>query len=239
MKHSMRIFGVVLGVTLALAPVSALAGEPTDQLKDTIETVLAILNNPDIKDAERRKLIRQAADNRFHWNDMARSAMGIHWRDRSPKEKKEFTRLFTNLVESVYLDKIESYSGEKIRCLGDSTSHGYGTVKVAIISQKGTETPITYRVMEEKGKWLIHDVCIDGVSLVYNYRSQFGHILTNSSYEELVRRLKKNLYRTESVDGNKAFQGALKMDTSALSLLSWLWQSPLGHGSSGGKIPRH
>jgi phospholipid transport system substrate-binding protein len=184
---------VGIGIGLAAAEIPALAGEPTDQLKETIDRVLAILNNPALKGAERRKLIREAADSRFDWPAMARSAMGVYWRDRTPEQKREFTSLFTDLIESAYMAKIESYSGEEIRYLGDSTEDGYGTVKVRIITHKGTEIPITYWVMEGKGQWLIYDVTIEGVSMANNYRSQISNILTNSSYEELVKKLKEKL----------------------------------------------
>lgn len=189
----MRMHGAVLGIVLAMVAVPALAGEPTDQLRKTIDRVLGVLSDPGLKQTERRKIIREAANNRFDWATMARSAMGIYWRDRTPEQKREFTKLFTDLIESTYMHKIESYSGEKIRYHGDSTHDGYGTVKVSIITDKGTEIPITYWVTEEKGQWLIYDVSIAGVSMVNNYRSQISNIMINSSYEELVKKLKEKV----------------------------------------------
>jgi phospholipid transport system substrate-binding protein len=44
--------------------------------------------------------------------------------------------------------------------------------------------------MQENGGWKVYDVVIEGVSLVSNYRSQFSRIIHESSYAELVRRLK-------------------------------------------------
>jgi phospholipid transport system substrate-binding protein len=190
-----------MGILLAVAAIPALAGEPTDQLKESINRVLAILNDSGLKEAERRKLIREAANDRFDWAAMARSAMGVYWRDRTPEQKKQFTRLFSDLVERTYMQKIESYSGEKIRYLGDSSHDGYGRVEVNIITHKGTGIPITYWVTEKKGQWLIYDVSIEGVSLVENYRSQITTIMTNSSYEELVEKLKAK-FVTEERPGN-------------------------------------
>ena len=39
--------------------------------------------------------------------------------------------------------------------------------------------------------WKIYDVVVEDISLVNNYRSQFNRIVANSSYEELVRRMKE------------------------------------------------
>ena len=185
-----------MGIFLAAA-VPAAAGEPTDQLRGTIDKVLAIVKNKDLGEAERQKLIRETAGPRFDWAVMARSAMGIYWHDRTPEQKEEFTKLFTDLVEGAYMDKIEGYSGEKIRYLGDSTDGGYGEIRVSIVTQKGEEIPITYRVMEEKGQWLIYDVVLEGVSLVNNYRTQIASIMNRSSYEDLVKKLREKVETKE------------------------------------------
>jgi phospholipid transport system substrate-binding protein len=47
-----------------------------------------------------------------------------------------------------------------------------------------------YRLRQSAGQWRIYDVVIMGVSLVNNFRAQFQQIITQSSYQELVRRLK-------------------------------------------------
>ena len=36
----------------------------------------------------------------------------------------------------------------------------------------------------------VYDVVVENISMVNNYRSQFNRVITNASYEELVRRLK-------------------------------------------------
>jgi phospholipid transport system substrate-binding protein len=40
------------------------------------------------------------------------------------------------------------------------------------------------------GEWKVYDVVAENISLVNNYRSQFTRVISNASYEELVRRLK-------------------------------------------------
>src|SRR2546428_12146794 len=48
-------------------------------------------------------------------------------------------------------------------------------------------------------RWAIYDVSIDGVSLVANYRAQFHRIIQQSSFAELVARLKTTSPRTPTV----------------------------------------
>ena len=53
--------------------------------------------------------------------------------------------------------------------------------------------PMIYRLLNDSGNWMVYDVVIDGVSLVSNYRSQFARIINQSSYEELVKRLRNRV----------------------------------------------
>ena len=170
------------------------AGEPTDQIKQTTDKILSFLTNPSLKGpsktAEREKLIRQAIDERFAWEEMARRSLARYWDQRSDGEKKEFVRLYSDLLERTYMDKVEGYSGEKVTYEGESIDNGYAVVKVKIVTKKNTDIRVHYRLKRDGNKWLVYDVSIEGVSLVNNYRTQFNNIILKSSYENLVKRLR-------------------------------------------------
>jgi phospholipid transport system substrate-binding protein len=185
---------------LAVA-VSVHASASTDKIKETTDKILAIVSDPALKgpekDEERRMQIRTALDQRFDWEEMSRRSLGPHWAKRTQDEMKEFIGLYKKLLERTYLDKVESYSGEKVVYLGDKIDNGYSTVKVKIITTKDQEIQVEYRMQDKKQDWLVYDIFIEGVSLVNNYRAQFNSILTKSSYQQLVQRL------TEKVSQNQ------------------------------------
>lgn len=188
---SPRLFALVLGL---VAPALALAGDPTDQLRETTEKILAIVQNPDLnapdKVLERQKRMKKVVDQRFDWASMARSAMGRYWRDLSDAQRADFTAIFSELIEKTYMTKVEGYSGEKILYRGDKVDGAYGVVDVAIVTLRGANISVSYRVLQKGEEWLVYDVSIEGVSLVNNYRSQIGSILNRSSYGELMDRLR-------------------------------------------------
>jgi phospholipid transport system substrate-binding protein len=188
----MLIFFLVFGMTLP-----GLAGEPTDQIKQTTDKILSIITNPALKPpsktAEREKLIRQAVDERFDWEEMARRALATHWAKRTLEERKEFVRLFADLLERTYKKKVEDYSGEKVLYEGETKDGDYATVKVKIVSKKNKDIPVEYRLKKEGNDWFVYDVSIEGVSLVNNYRTQFNSIIVQSSYENLTKRLKEKV----------------------------------------------
>ena len=136
-------------------------------------------------------MIRLAVDERFDWGEMAQRALARHWNQRTPEEKKEFTRLFGDLLEKTYLTKVEGYSGEKVQYEGESVDGNYAVVKIKIVTEKNVDIPIEYRLKKEAADWFVYDISIEGVSLVNNYRSQFNTIISQSSYGNLVKKLKE------------------------------------------------
>jgi phospholipid transport system substrate-binding protein len=191
MKGILSLF-LVLGIT-----VSALGGEPTEKIRQTTDKILSLLADASLKKPskieERGRLIRKAVDERFNWEEMARRSLARHWAPRTDEEKKEFIRLFGELLERTYMSKVEGYSGEKVLYEGEKVEEDYATVKVKIVTKKNVDIPVEYRLKNEGNDWLVYDISIEGVSLVNNYRTQFSSIITQSSYENLVKKLKEKV----------------------------------------------
>jgi phospholipid transport system substrate-binding protein len=187
---------VAVSVALLIAPAPSRAGEPTDQVRGAIDRVLEILKKKDLqaKDrrAERRTLLREEISKAFDFDEMAKRSLGPAWRQRTPEEQKEYVALFRQVLENSYLGKVEAYQGEKIRYVKESVEEGrIATVETLIVTGKGQEIPLNYRMMKEKSNWRVYDVVIEEISLVNNYRSQFGAILQKSSFHDLLARLRE------------------------------------------------
>lgn len=176
---------------------SAWAGEPTDQVKETTDKILAIVTDPALKvpekAGERQRLIRQAVDERFDWEEMSRRTLARYWAERTEAEKKAFIDVFGQLLERTYMDKVEGYSGEKVLYVGERVEGEYGAVAVKIVTQQTREISVIYRMKKKGGSWYVYDISIEGVSLINNYRTQFNSILSRSSFESLMERLREKV----------------------------------------------
>ncbi|MGH7403709.1 MAG: ABC transporter substrate-binding protein [Candidatus Rokuibacteriota bacterium] len=189
-----RLVTVVLAGLLVGAPAPAEAGAPTDQLRTSVDHIVKVLEDPalraEARAKERRAAIRKEAEVVFDFGETAKRALGRHWQGLSEKDQREFTSLFTDLIERAYISKIERYSGERIAYAAESVDGGLATVRTRFVTRKGTEIPVDYRMQQRGDRWLVYDVAVEGVSLVNNYRTQFDKIIQTSSYAELVRRMK-------------------------------------------------
>jgi phospholipid transport system substrate-binding protein len=191
---------LIVGLTLLLflatsrsgPPVAA--GVPTEQIRATVDKALLVLKDPQLKPAaktkERRHQLKQILFARFDFTEMAKRALGANWRRRTANEQEEFVRLFSDVLERAYAETIESYTDEKIVYVGERLDGSYADVNSKILTRKGEEFSINYRAHLVGGEWRVYDVVVENISMVNNFRSQFSRVISNSSYEELVRRLK-------------------------------------------------
>ena len=177
-----------------LAPSHSIAGAPMDQIRASVDKVQAILKNPQLRSAaktrDRRDQLRQTISARFDFSEMARRSLGAQWRKLTPKEQEEFVRIYTDLLERAYIDRIESYSDEQFAYVRENLDKNYAEVQSRIVTNKGEEFSLNYKAHLINAEWKVYDVVVENISLVNNYRSQFNRIIANSSYEELVRRMK-------------------------------------------------
>lgn len=184
-----------LFVLLTAVPVSA--GVATEKVKQTTDKILAIISDPAFKDpakgVEKKRLIREAVDERFDWEELSRRTLARHWLQRTPEERKEFIGLFAQLLERTYWSRVEDYSGEKVSYVGEQVDGDYALVEVKVLTSKNTEIPVNYKLKNKGGDWMVYDISIEGVSLVNNYRVQFNDIINKSSYQGLVKKLKEKI----------------------------------------------
>jgi phospholipid transport system substrate-binding protein len=172
----------------------AQAVSPTETLRAHINRAIAVLDEYKGKGksarAEEMDKLRAIGDDLFDFVELSKLSLGLGWKNMNESQRQEFVALFTKLLEQVYADRVLSYTDQKVLYQGETTlSANKVEVKTEIVG-KDTRTPVLYRMRQEKDKWKVYDVVIEGVSLVGNYRTQFREILAQKSVDELLQTLK-------------------------------------------------
>ncbi|MFQ5683503.1 MAG: phospholipid-binding protein MlaC [Candidatus Binatia bacterium] len=188
-----RYLASILFTLFISIPAPLNAGTPTDVIRRVFEKIQAVLKNPRLqphaRSKERRKQLRQAFCPRFDFTENAKRSLGSHWRHRTSKEQHEFVTIFRDRLESLYLDRVESYRDVKFFYTRETQDKNYAAVDAKVLTKKGGAFTINYRLHLTNGKWKLYDIVTENTSLVNNYRSRFNRIITNSSYKELLRRM--------------------------------------------------
>ena len=185
---------IVMAVLLAAAEPTAMAAGPTETVKGAVDQVFASQDGSAVKKvsiAERLADIRKVAENLFDFQEMSRRSLGPTWDTVSPAEKQEFVRLFTNLIANSYMGKIEQYAGEPIRYESEQIDGSEASVLSRVVTPKGAEIGIEYRLYRAEARWAVYDVRVDGISLVNSYKAQFNRLLQRGSFAELLKQLKQ------------------------------------------------
>lgn len=129
------------------------------------------------------------------FESMTRRAVGPGWRQFTPDQKAEATKLFTKLIIRSYSEKFTPGEQPDTKFL-KSSSPGAGKVEIPTITvYKGSRYNVTYR-MEDRGKWMVTDILAEGVSLVANYRAQFNALVKKGGAGAVIASLKQSVERT-------------------------------------------
>ncbi len=129
------------------------------------------------------------------FESMTRRAVGPGWRQFTPDQKAEATKLFTKLIIRSYSEKFTPGEQPDTKFL-KSSSPGAGKVEIPTITvYKGSRYNVTYR-MEDRGKWMVTDILAEGVSLVANYRAQFDALVKKGGAGAVIASLKQSVERT-------------------------------------------
>ena len=125
--------------------------------------------------------------------ELSRRTLARNWNKLNTAQQQEFIQLFRQVLEKAYIDKILSYTDEKIVFDKESMlSENQSEVQTRVITSS-KEIPIFYRVILKDGVWKVYDVVIENVSLVQNYRTQFNDILAKNTPEQLLEILRKKV----------------------------------------------
>jgi len=192
-------FAFAVLVALLLGPSVSMAASPTAELRGFAKAASRILESPEFdgKPDERFAAIRALAREIFDFHDAARLALGPDWEQRTPAERAEFVRLYSDFLERAFIAGIAARTqvadGVKVNFVSESVEGDTAVVRTTMLSRSGHDLPFDYRMVRRGDRWVIRDVLIDGVSMAANYRAQFARVIQTSSYPELIRQMQERV----------------------------------------------
>jgi phospholipid transport system substrate-binding protein len=186
------MLNIMMAVLLAAAGTATAAG-PTETVQTAVQKVFSREGGPAVKTvstAQRRADVRKITETLFDFDEMSERSLGAAWTQASPAERQEFIRLFSTLIATAYMSRIEQYAGELITYVGERVDGDQAAVQSRVVTPKGSQIGIEYRLYRADGRWTVYDIYVDGISLVGNYKVQFSRIIQRGSFAELLKQLR-------------------------------------------------
>ena len=166
--------------------------DPNELVRAKWDAIMSILQNKDIDQKAKKRKISKIVTPVFDFPLMGKLALGrTHWPKLTRPQREKFARLFTELLKTSYLAKIELYKDEKV-LFKPSTQKKKTIIYIPTeLIHKDKKVAILYKLRKVGKRWKIYDVEIQGVSILLTYRSQFDEILRRGTVEDLLSRLEK------------------------------------------------
>ncbi len=188
-----RILGVlVAGLVFSFANHAVADPSAQDAVRTSVEAILDALKNDQLDKTAKREQMRIAIKDRFDFRAMSQRTLATNWKKATDQEQEKFVELFTQLIENSYVDKIESYTNERVEFPGTKVSGKKAVVDTLIITASA-DIPVNYKLYQKGSEWMVYDVIIEGVSLISNYRSSYQEIVKKEGIPGLLVKMQDKL----------------------------------------------
>jgi phospholipid transport system substrate-binding protein len=199
-ERRMIMRNLVFAALLMPALAFAAPGTPLSTLKAKNGEVDKLLRNKVEKgtpaEQKQKDEIKQLAATLLDYDELAKRALAGHWEKLTSPQQKEFVSTLRELIERNYVKQLRSNLDYQVQYKGEQVD-GEEAVVTTIVkvksAGKNTDAEIVYKMRKAGSEWRVWDVVTDEVSLVRNYKTQFNKIITEQSYDALIKKMKSKL----------------------------------------------
>jgi phospholipid transport system substrate-binding protein len=185
------------GMLLAMTSLATAGASPTESVRVSVDSILALLQDKEMDKTTRREKIGEVISERFDFRAMSQRTLATNWKSTSKEQRQEFVQLFSKLIENTYIGRVEAYTDEKVDYPGEKVKGKKAVVETLILTASA-DIPVNYKVYQKNDKWWVYDVVIEGISLISNYRSSYQEIVKKEGFDGLIAKMKAKIKELES-----------------------------------------
>jgi len=184
----MSFFGIA---GLYASPVFALRKSDAEKLiKNLTNDVLVAVNeqkSEDIMFSRFEEIFSKYADVPL----IARKALGPTWRGASKAQRSAYVSAFRGYMARYYGKRFEEFLGSEIIVSNSRKTSGGFLVGSNIILKDGSSYQAQWHVIDARGKYLMYNLFLEGVSVLSDVRVQIGSMLDKraGSIDRLIEHL--------------------------------------------------
>ncbi len=165
-------------------------------VRKAVNEVLTVLKNKEFSREDKRKKASAIIDRLIDFRRMARNTLGLtRWKKLRRSESASFTKLFVETLRWSYFEKIDLFTDETVEFEEPVAKPNERFYLLTHILSKGERIKVGYKLYKDKKKdaWKAYDVEIEGVSMWKSYRSQYRDFLRESSFKQLLAKMREKI----------------------------------------------
>lgn len=158
----------------------------------TEEVLDIVRKDKDIQNGNTKKVIELVETKvlpNFNFPHMTALAVGKEWRKATPQQQERLTQEFKTLLVRTYSNSLTAYKNEAIKYkpFKAAATDTDVTVHTEIHQPGNKPIQLDYSLEKMDSGWKVYDVVVAGISLVTNYREQFGQEIRNGGIDGLIQ----------------------------------------------------
>lgn len=209
MKRFTSLFAaLVLGLGIQFSA-AANTVAPDVLVKSVSDDVISIVRQDKaIQSGDTRKavtLVETKVLPYFDFAHMTRLAVGKDWKQASADQKSVLTQEFKTLLVRTYSNALTKYRDQQIdfEPLKAKPEDSDVIVRTKVRQAGAKPVQIDYNLEKQGDNWKVYDVLVAGVSLVTNYRDEFGQEVRAGGIDGLIKSLKDKNTRLDPTTAAK------------------------------------
>ncbi len=158
------------------------------------DEVIRFLSNDKLSVNQKAAAFGKLLNRNFDMDTISRFSLGRNWRTATPEQKKQYQRLFKQMIIEVYSRRLTEYQGESFTVQSSRpTGKRDYLVSSLIVPDNGQKIKVDWRVRDDKGRFQIIDVIIEGVSMTLTQRAEFASVIQRGggNIDALITHLKR------------------------------------------------
>jgi phospholipid transport system substrate-binding protein len=203
MRNVLMALALVALPSLA-TPAGAAAGGAMATLKQKNGEVDKLLRQKTEKgspaEQKQKDDIKKLAATLLDYDELAQKSLAAHWDKLTPAQRTEFVSTLRELIERNYVKQLRTNMDYQVQYKNEEAEGELATVSTVVKVKspgKSTDAEIIYKMKKGGDGWRVWDVITDEVSLVRGYKTQFNKIITEQSYDALIKKMKSKLKEGE------------------------------------------
>lgn len=188
-KYLLSYWLIGLFCCSSLAQADMLLHPAQQQLQQSVDSILAVVHNPDLNEHQKIIQVEQYADQYLDYERISALAVGLPWRQFSAQQRQDFIAAFKAMIIRLYAHAaLLGANNAEVTVLPKMIKHNLYRVDTFtdITSDKGKHFEVAYQMYLQNGVYRIYNFRVNGASLVTIYRNQFNDLINKKGIDGTI-----------------------------------------------------
>ena len=159
------------------------------QVQQNMDAVLKVMRHPTLSEQQKIKQVEQYANQYLDYQRIAAFAVGLPWKQFTPKQKTEFISAFKDMIIAMYArSALMGAQDAQVNLLPKMVNSGKNHVDVftEIQAKSGKKYEVAYQLYQSGNPYKVFNIRVDGASLVSVYRNQFDELIKQKGVDGMI-----------------------------------------------------